>query len=60
MYVLERTDQGGGYVARPGSKHSYVKALQHARVYATRAEAEDERCPGNEVVRSVAELMGVR
>lgn len=49
-YVIKRTDQGGGYVSRPGSPSSYVKALQYARRWPTREAAENERCPGNEIV----------
>lgn len=52
-YVIKRTDQGGGYVAPRGSPSSYVRGLQHARVYSTSEEAERDRCPGNEVIREV-------
>jgi hypothetical protein len=49
-YVIKRTDQKGGYVARPGSSRSYVKRLRDARQFKTREEALNHRCPGNEVV----------
>ena len=52
-YVIRRTDQKGGWVTPPGSPKSYTKALQCARHFASRAEAEAERCPGNEVVQKV-------
>jgi len=46
-YVIQRTTDGA-YVARPGSRSSYVRELQHARVFLSREAAERERCPGNE------------
>jgi hypothetical protein len=57
MYVLQRTNQGGGYVARPGSLRSYTRKLQHARTFATREQAERERCPENERVVTVEDAM---
>jgi len=53
MYVIERTDQGGGYVAQPGSRSSYTTDIRRARKWPTREAAERERCLGNEVVVSV-------
>lgn len=50
MYVIQRTDQGGGYVAEYGSKHSYTNRVEKARRYRTREEADTDRCPENEVV----------
>jgi hypothetical protein len=50
MYVIQRTDQGGGYVAQSGSAHSYVKDSKDARKFSTKEEAESERCPQNERV----------
>lgn len=50
MYVIQRTDQGGGYVAQSGSAHSYVKFSPDARKFSTKEEAESERCPQNERV----------
>ena len=52
-YIIKRTDQGGGWVTNPGSKSSYTRSLQKARVYPTREEADADRCPENEVVESV-------
>ena len=49
MYVIRRTDQGGGWLANPGSRHSYTHYLQNARRFPTLAAAQSECCPGNEV-----------
>jgi hypothetical protein len=57
-YVIKRTDQGGGYVAPPGSAKSYTRNLAKARKFTTREEADKNRCVENEVVRSVEEEMG--
>ena len=62
MFVIRRTDQGGGYVRKPlghqafrGS--SYTHYLQEARIFTTREEAERERCPGNEAIVPVARIL---
>lgn len=47
-FVLKRVDQGGGYVAPPGSAKSYVRDAFEARRFPTRAAALAEAC-GNEV-----------
>lgn len=57
MYVIRRTDQGGGYVAQPGSKHSYTRNLERARTFDTRDAAQSECCPGNEIPVAVADIM---
>lgn len=49
-YVIRRTDQGGGFVAPVGSRSSYTRDRTRARLYPTRAAAEADRCPDNEVV----------
>lgn len=49
-YLIERTDQGGGYVSRPGMRLSYTHKIEHARKFTTEHEAEMDRCPGNEVI----------
>lgn len=54
MFALKRNSDGK-YVARPGSKNSYTKFLQHARVFRTREEAERDRCPENERIVDIAE-----
>lgn len=47
-YVIRRHD--GQYVAKQGSKKSYTRLLQNARVYSTYAAAMADRCPDNEYV----------
>jgi len=56
MFVLKRTDQGGGYHSRPGSEHSYTRNLEKARIFDTRADAERAACE-NERALSVAEIL---
>lgn len=56
-WVLRRTDQGGGWVARQGHAGSYTGKLQYARVFASRELAEQERCPGNEVAERIEDVM---
>lgn len=57
-YVIQRTDTRRGlWLARPGGQHAYTSFFNCARVFATREEADKERCPENEQVRSVDEVM---
>jgi len=49
-YILWRTDQDGGYVAQPGSKHSYTHDPLEARKYPSIDAAEFDRCKDNEVI----------
>ena len=58
MFVIKRTDQGGGYVARPGSRNSYTTRIERARVFDTKEDAERDRCVENEIVLPVREVMG--
>ena len=55
-YVIKRTDQGGGYVAKRGMKESYTKDIGKVRVFATLEEAERSLCIGNEIIVSVDEI----
>ena len=55
MYVIMRND--GKYVARPGSKHSYCKSIERARVYRDKVDAIVDRCPGNETVVPVDSII---
>lgn len=48
MYVLIRTDQGGGYVAKPGHRSSYTPRLEDAKKYPTKEAAKRDACPENE------------
>ncbi len=59
MFVIKRTDQGGGYVARSGSQSSYTNKLENARTFSTSAEADAERCVENEIVVSVDSLLRI-
>ncbi len=52
MFVLVKAENGQ-FVARPGSKHSYTCYLQQARLFATREEAECQRC-SSEYIREVS------
>lgn len=56
-YVIKRTDQGGGYVAPAGSPKSYTHSIEKARKFATREQAEADRCEGNEVVLDLGEVL---
>ncbi len=50
MWVLRRTDQGGGYVAdMRKSNSSYVRSVKRAKLYNTREEAVTDSCQANEV-----------
>lgn len=49
-WVIRRTDQGGGYVARPGSAKSYTRRRDQAQRFPTYAQADASRCEGNEVI----------
>ena len=51
MYVLIR-NKDGKFVARPGSKKSYTSSLQNARQFATREDAERDRCGNERTVRT--------
>ena len=63
MYILKRTDQGGGYVAPAGSRSSYTHNPLNARRYPTEAAAVADSCPGNETpvdLNKLADLHGPR
>jgi hypothetical protein len=49
MYVIQNTETGR-YVTPSGSAASYTSKLQCARTFATKEQADRERCPGNETV----------
>lgn len=50
VYLVQRIDQWGGWLARPGRGGSYVVNKRDARKFKTREEAEAVCCE-NEVVR---------
>ena len=56
MYLLRRTDQRGGYVAKPGLK-SYTNDIKEMRKFDTREEAERERCVDNEIIVPIEEAL---
>jgi hypothetical protein len=56
-FLIERTDQGGGFVTPPGSDKSYTPFPHLARVFPTREAAEADRCVGNERVVRLADAM---
>lgn len=55
MYVIIRND--GKFVSLPGAARSYTSDMQKARTFLTREAAERERCPENERVVSVFDLL---
>ena len=57
MYILKRTDQGGGYVSVSGSKSSYTHNLERAQIFRTKEHAEANRCPENEMVLNVNDIL---
>jgi hypothetical protein len=57
MYVIQRMDQGGGYVTVSGHKSSFTKRLEEARIYRDRESAEADRCPQNERVIALTTLL---
>lgn len=56
MYII-RNIETGKYVARSGSLRSYTSRLEDARTYVTRSHAEKDRCPSNEAVYSVTDML---
>ena len=60
-YVLRRTDQGGGYVAKEGGSESYTQELARIRKFKTLEEASENRCIVNEVIEELMDegLQGI-
>ena len=57
-YVIVRDD--GCFVAdmrKSRTGGSYTSSLQYAKVYDTAETADCNRCPGNEYVRSIDDIM---
>jgi hypothetical protein len=48
-YILKRTDQSSGYVAKSGCSHSYTNKIAEVLRFATYEEAKTNAC-GNEIV----------
>ena len=59
MYILRRTDQGGGYVAPSGSKSSYTTIPTRAKRYETKEQAIADSCIENEVPVNLYEILGM-
>ena len=57
MFILRRTDQGGGWGARPGIRGSYTFNPLNAKRFSTEEEAERERCPENESIQDLNNLI---
>lgn len=59
MYVICRTDQGGGYLKNPRlvTKSCWTFDLAKARIFPTYESADRERCPENERVVAVADIL---
>ena len=56
MFVIVNTETHK-YVARRGSGNSYTTKLEQAETFRTREAADKDRCPGNEVVVDVNDLL---
>lgn len=50
MYVIKRTDQGGGYLAPAGSQHSHTHKLEKAQTFPTREAAQAQCCENERAV----------
>lgn len=55
-YVIRRIPDGA-YVAREFLPGSYTRKLERARLFPTRAAAEHDRCPDNEEIVHINELL---
>jgi hypothetical protein len=56
MYVIRRTPDMK-FVSKPGSKNSYTTDLQKARTFKTKEHAEQNMCPGNEIIDNVHNIL---
>lgn len=50
MYIIKRIDQDGGYVTKDGAENSYTHNILKAKIFRTLKEAEQNRCPDNEII----------
>uniref|UniRef100_A0A6M3LR85 Uncharacterized protein n=1 Tax=viral metagenome TaxID=1070528 RepID=A0A6M3LR85_9ZZZZ len=57
MYVIKCTSKPRQYVAAPGSLKSYTADLHKAQIFSTREHAEANRCPENEIVLSIDQVL---
>ena len=56
VFVIKRTDQKGGFVAKSGMHNSYTNDLRFVRKFKTREEAQQNVCPGNEIVLPIFDI----
>jgi hypothetical protein len=49
-YIVERTDQGGGYLTPPGSEHSYTDNVLYAQMFTSKTNAKAQCCENERVV----------
>ena len=56
MFAIKRIPDGK-FVAVPGNVVSYTQELQRAEMFTTREAADAARCPENEVVISIDDLL---
>ena len=57
MYILRRTNQGGGYVSKEGRQTSYITNLAYARKFRTIEEAQKHQCILNEVIEDLEKVL---
>jgi hypothetical protein len=57
MFVLRRTDQGGGYVAKAGNSGSYTNEVKRMKKYPTEEAAKADACPENEMPVPLSHLI---
>jgi hypothetical protein len=57
MWVLKRTSQGGGWVAKPGSRCSYTLNLENAQKFNSSEEAVQNSCIENEKPENLENIL---
>lgn len=50
VFIIKRTDQGGGYLLPRGSRKAYTPRRDRAWRFASYEAADAERCRGSEIV----------
>ena len=59
MYVIKKTDQGGGFLAPSGRKETYTYDVSEARVFRSLEKANNEKCQLNEIVVDIESILYV-